>query len=95
MGLELHERSIIPLDAPQPPPGATAPGELRKILVTNLRIRMAEVDINQRMLAEQAGVSQRHLSQIMTLASGVTLDVIEMLARALNTTAAALLTPRQ
>ena len=50
--------------------------------------------LTQLELAGRADISQRHLSQIMNYATGVTIDVIEALARAPNTSPAALLTPR-
>jgi DNA-binding Xre family transcriptional regulator len=78
-------------NAPQPPPAGLG---LRQVLATNLRVRMAELDMNQRQLSDQAPISERHLSQIMKCATGVTIDVVETLARALNTSPADLLTPR-
>jgi DNA-binding Xre family transcriptional regulator len=74
------------------PPGPMAAGEVRRILAVNLRVRMAQRDINQRELSDLAGISQRHISQIMNCATGVTIDVVEILARALNTSPADLLT---
>lgn len=68
--------------------------DIRKTLATNLRIRAAEVDVNQRQTAERANISERHLSKIMNCKASPTIDVIEALARALNTSTAALLTPR-
>jgi transcriptional regulator with XRE-family HTH domain len=75
-------------------PHPQAPADIRKTLATNLRIRAAEVDVNQRETAERANISERHLSQIMNCKASPTIDVIAALALALNTSPAALLTPR-
>jgi DNA-binding Xre family transcriptional regulator len=75
------------------PAGGVPAGGLRQTLATNLRVRMARLDVNQRQLSDLAGISQRHISQIMNCATGVTIDVLEDLARALTTSASELLRP--
>lgn len=68
---------------------------LRQTLARNVRIMRAEIAISRRELADMAGISPRYLSLIEAGIKNVSLDTLEMLARALNKTAVELLTPHR
>jgi transcriptional regulator with XRE-family HTH domain len=67
---------------------------LRKILARNMRIRRAELDITQEEVALRTGLSQAYLSGIEREKRNVSLDNIQKIALALETTGAVLLTTR-
>ena len=64
---------------------------LRKILARNMRIRRAELDITQEEVALRTGLTQAYLSGIEREKRNVSLDTIQKIALALETTGSALL----
>jgi len=70
------------------------PYALRKILARNMRIRRAELDITQEEVALRTGLTQAYLSGIEREKRNVSLDIIQKIAIALDTTGSALLTVR-
>ncbi|ATU95189.1 helix-turn-helix domain-containing protein [Phyllobacterium zundukense] len=64
---------------------------LRKILARNMRIRRAELDITQEEVALRTGLTQAYLSGIEREKRNVSLDNIQKIATALETTGSALL----
>jgi transcriptional regulator with XRE-family HTH domain len=67
----------------------------RDALRLNLVFRRAKLRLSQTALAERAGISRPVVSDIEQGRANVTLDVLERIAIALETTAAQLLTPVQ
>lgn len=67
---------------------------LRKVLARNMRIRRAELDITQEEVALRTGLTQAYLSGIEREKRNVSLDNIQKIAVALETTGATLLTWR-
>lgn len=58
---------------------------LREIVAKNVRTRMKAGALRtQPRLAEKAGIAQSHVSRIVNGASGITIDRLELVARALN-----------
>ena len=69
----------------------TNPLALRKILARNLRVRRAELDVTQEEVAFRTGLTQAYLSGIEREKRNVSLDNIQKIAAALETTGSALL----
>lgn len=67
---------------------------LRKVLARNMRIRRAELDITQEEVALRTGLTQAYLSGIEREKRNVSLDNIQKIALALETTGSALLNIR-
>jgi DNA-binding Xre family transcriptional regulator len=66
---------------------------LNMIVGQNVRRTRTELKISQRGLCRLCGLSQRHLSQIETTGSNLTLETLYLLSQHLNATPIALLTP--
>ena len=64
---------------------------LRKLLARNMRIRRAELDISQEEVALRTGLTQAYLSGIEREKRNISLDTIQKIAFALETTGSALL----
>jgi DNA-binding XRE family transcriptional regulator len=92
--LELHQRAVIPARARQPAPGAMAPGELAKVLSTNVRMARLEQRLSQRDLERLSGISQTHISKIESGSGNVTLETLEALAKCLGRSPIEMLIPR-
>jgi len=67
----------------------------RDALRFNLVFRRAKLQLSQAALAEQAGISRPTISELEQGRGNVTLDVLNRLAFALETTVAQLFTPAQ
>lgn len=67
---------------------------LRKILARNMRVRRAELDITQEEVALRTGLTQAYLSGIEREKRNVSLDNIQKIAIALETSGSILLTSR-
>jgi transcriptional regulator with XRE-family HTH domain len=61
-------------------------GNLREIVARNVQERMKASPLvrTQPLLAKKAGIGQSHVSRIVNAAAGVTIDRLEMVARALG-----------
>ena len=70
------------------------PLALRKVLARNMRIRRAELAISQDEVAFRTGLTQAYLSGIERAKRNISLDTIQKLAFALETTGSALLNMR-
>jgi transcriptional regulator with XRE-family HTH domain len=66
----------------------------RKILAQNLRARRAALGISQEELADRAGLHRTYVGSIERCERNISIDNIEKLADALETTVAALLAPQ-
>lgn len=64
---------------------------LRKILAENLRTRRASLGLSQEALADKAGLHRTYVGSVERAERNISIDNIERLAAALNTTATALL----
>ena len=91
--LELHQRAVIPVGAPQPPPGPVPAGKLVKVLAMNVKLARVELGLSQDELAVASGIGRKQISAIENGAN-TTIETIERLARHLNRTPAELLTKR-
>lgn len=91
--LELHQWSIIPFGAPQPPPGPVPAGDLVKVLAMNVKLARVELGLSQDELAAVSGIGRKQISAIENGAN-TTIETIERLARHLKRTPAELLTKR-
>lgn len=70
------------------------PLALRKVLARNMRIRRAELAISQEEVAFRTGLTQAYLSGIEREKRNISLDTIQKIAFALETTGSALLDMR-
>lgn len=68
---------------------------LREVLAANLIAAREAQDISQWALARATGISQTYLSRIENAQTNTSLDLIDVMARELGLTAAALITPRR
>jgi transcriptional regulator with XRE-family HTH domain len=77
------------------PDGSPKPSvcPLNMIVGQNVRRTRTALKISQRGLCRLCGLSQRHLSQIETTGSNLTLETLYLLSQHLNATPIALLTP--
>lgn len=69
------------------------PNELREVIRENVRNRRKELGLTQAQVAKGAGCSQAKIAQIEGGTCGIPSEELGPLARALRTTAAALVTP--
>jgi len=74
------------------PRSTMASRSLQKLFGKNVRRYRKEAGLTQTELAEAAGMSQRHISEIEKSGSNVTIDTIVVLSRPLNRTPAEMLT---
>jgi len=63
----------------------------RKILAQNLRTKRAALGLSQEELADRAGLHRTYVGSVERAERNISVDNIERLAAALNTSAAALL----
>ncbi len=63
----------------------------RELLALNLRLMRVRKNITQEGLAMAAGVNKNYISQIESRTRAVSIDIVDRLAHALGTSAAALL----
>lgn len=69
-----------------------SPGELRQIIAANVRSRRLELGLTQQAVAEAVGLTQSRIAQIERGFAAVPSDLLALLATALNTAPAMLLT---
>lgn len=67
--------------------------EIREILAANLRRVRTDAGLSQEELAHRAGIDRTYISALERCVYAAGIDVVDRLAIALGTTAAALLTP--
>ena len=67
------------------------PKTAREVLALNIRLLRVRRDITQEQLALEAGINKNYVSQIESGARAVSIDIVEKLAHALETSVASLL----
>lgn len=64
---------------------------LRKLVANNVKARRLQLDLTQEQVAKRARLNTQHVSRIERAPQNLTLDAIESLAKALETTPSLLL----
>jgi transcriptional regulator with XRE-family HTH domain len=72
---------------------ASEPGALRRILAGNVRAGRKRLGLSQEALADRAGLHRTFIGFVERAESNVSIDNIEKIAAALETSGASLLTP--